>query len=446
VTARSPGTFLVEIEEALGPGLDYGHDPDRGVVVTGAREGSLWLGVDRGFVVDSDDGRGHAVAVLVALPSSSFRGARIEVELVGGLEDARPLLVARLPGASVPIEPVLRAAGRADGEARWIDARRATEIATGARRAFRERRGRGRITGGRAWLPPDGLPRSMASRAIYSVAERALDRLPPRYLRGLEGALDPDERLHYSIRRPWRVDAGLLSRARGTERRSGLLLLTDREILWLVDHSDPDSYLSDWGVDVELLPVERLTGVQVEAGRRTARLAFVAGRARLAVSLPAELERDVLELAALAERFLPAVSTRRLSRTYETERITFVEETAARFGQLEAARALMAAADREAGTEPGGLLAFLYSPRREGQRHALGLWLSGDEVGLLGPQPVRLGLGDLAGVRMALSPLSARLTIRSAVATIAFPYPGPLAVHGAVFLRTLRRAWANAAR
>ena len=57
--------ILVEVEEALGPGLDNERDLVRGgVLVRGARGGGLWLGADRGFLVESDDGHGRAFDAL----------------------------------------------------------------------------------------------------------------------------------------------------------------------------------------------------------------------------------------------------------------------------------------------------------------------------------------------------------------------------------------------
>jgi hypothetical protein len=435
-------TVLVQVEEALGPGLDYREDLDRGgVAISGSRRGALWLGVDRAFLVDSDDGRGRALPVLVALPSSSFVGARIDAELAGGYaESSGSVLVARLPGAELPVDPILRAAGGVGPEARWLDAHQARDRAGAARRAFRERRSRGRITGGLAWRPPEGIPDG-ALQGFYSHAERSLDRLPPRFLRGLEGMLDPDERLHYSIQRPWLKDPSLEERVRRHDRRSGLLLLTDREVLWLVDHANPDSYLSDWGVDVELLPVEQLMGVRVQDDADALQLAFDTPGGRHTVAIPLELESDVRIFEALAARFVPDRNGRRLRRTYELKPVEFEEETADRFHQLPEARAFQAEARRDAGE----LLAFLYSPRREGQRECLGLWLSRSEVGLLGPRGQRLGVGDLTSASIALSPLTARIRLRAGNRILSFPYPGPLAVHGAAFLRLLRRAWANAA-
>jgi len=311
LTPKAPALHLVlvEVEEALGPGLDYARDAERvGILVSGSRSGGLWLGADRGFLVDSDDGHGRVVPVLVVLPASSFVGARIDAELVGAFSDLSGLvLVARLPGASLPINAALKTVGRISPDAVWIDARHASERASTARRAFRERRGRGRIVGGLAWRPPEGLSHELLrAGGVYSQAERSLDRLPQRFLRGLEGMLDPDERLHYSIERPWRSDAGILTRVRGgRDQRSGLLLLTDRQILWFIDHSNPNSYLFDWGVDLDMVPVEQLTGVRVEDGHDALRLVLQTPGGRHHVALPVEMEADVRVFESLASSFLP---------------------------------------------------------------------------------------------------------------------------------------------
>ncbi|MGH2467154.1 MAG: hypothetical protein ACRDGL_05440, partial [Candidatus Limnocylindrales bacterium] len=77
---------LLEVEEALGPGveLEPAGPGGGGLVVRRTRRGAVWLGVDRAVLVDSDDGRGRAVAVLVAVPASTFSGCRIEGHLWGG--------------------------------------------------------------------------------------------------------------------------------------------------------------------------------------------------------------------------------------------------------------------------------------------------------------------------------------------------------------------------
>jgi hypothetical protein len=177
----------------------------------------------------------------------------------------------------------------------------------------------------------------------------------------------------------------------------------------------------------------------VEDGRDALRLVLQTPAGRHHVALPVEMEADVRAFESLASSFLPERNQRRMRRIYTTEAVDFVEETAERFHQLDDARALQEAARREA----GDLLAFVYSPRREGQAHALGLWLSPSEVGVIGPKPDRLAIGELRSVGVVLSPLVARISLRGTQRTLTFTYPAPLATHGAKLVRLLRRLWAN---
>ena len=188
-----------------------------------------------------------------------------------------------------------------------------------------------------------------------------------------------------------------------------------------------------------MVPVEQLTGVRVEDGRDALRLVLQTPGGRHRVALPVEMEADVRAFEALASSFLPERNHGRMRRIYTTEAIDFVEESAVRFHQLDEARTLQEAARREAGE----LLAFVYSPRREGQARALGLWLSPSMVGVVGPKPERLAIGELRSVGVVLSPLIARVTLRGTERTLTFTYPAPLAAHGARLVRLLRRLWAN---
>jgi hypothetical protein len=97
---------LIEIDEPMGPGVDFEPNVDGiGATACRARVRGPWLGLDRGHLVEADDGSGRQVPVLIALPASTFVGCRIEGELVGGLAaPAGTVLVARITGAAVPIE------------------------------------------------------------------------------------------------------------------------------------------------------------------------------------------------------------------------------------------------------------------------------------------------------------------------------------------------------
>jgi hypothetical protein len=111
-------------------------------------------------------------------------------------------------------------------------------------------------------------------------------------------------------------------------------------------------------------------------------------------------------------------------------------ESAARFGQESDARTLLEAVGNGA-----DLLAFLFSPRRSGQRRPAAMALAPTRVDLVsstGGQ--RVELAAVSAVRLTLSPLVGRLSFGQRVG---LSYPAPLADQGAAFVRLARRALAD---
>ncbi len=434
-------TVLVEVEQPLGPGLDFERDVHGQLLARRARAGGPWFGVDRAALVESDDGSGRALPVLVAVPVSTHVGARIEASLVGGWQDgARATLVAAVAEVSVPVRPVLAAVARVGPGAIWIEADEAERIARAAQLRHRQRRSHARIVGGRAWDAPAGAPIELARFTTpHSAAEYRLSRLPPRFVRGLQDLLDDEERLLYSIERPAIVEAGLIDRIRGLDRRAALLALTDRQLLWVVDHAQPDQYLSDWGVDVELIPVERLLGTEMGAVDGQLELVVVTPVGQRRHRLPAELRPEIEVLRALAARFAPVPGSSRPRRFYPLERIPFDEEAAARFGEAQQARELLAdvLADPE-------VLAVAYNPRRPGVAEPAALCVRRDAIELLDRRrKVRVELADVAALSITLSPLIARVAVIGSGPRIEVSFPGPFADRVAALLRLARRALAN---
>ncbi len=234
-------SFQVEVEQALGPGVDFERDAHGQLLGRHARPGRLWFGFDRAALVDSDDGLGRLVAVLVAVPASTYAGCRLEIELAGGWQTpSGPILVGRVAGTPLPPPLSARIAASVD-EGTWLDTEAAERVASHARHRFRERRSHARISGGRAWYAIGVLPPEVARFATpHSAAEYSLAKLPPRFVRGLEHILDADERILYWVERPMAGDLGVVERLRRqVERRAALLVLTDRQLLWLVDHAKP---------------------------------------------------------------------------------------------------------------------------------------------------------------------------------------------------------------
>lgn len=441
VPPREPSVVRVEVEQALGPGVEFEREHGTGLVGRRPRAAGAWFGFDRAALVESDDGSGRRVPVLVALPASTFAGARLEIELTGGWSSrAGCILVGRLPGSSTPNPALARIAAGVDGAATWLD-REAAELE--ARRAYqrdRERRSHARIREGRAWDPAGALPPEIARFATpHSAAEYRLARLPPRYLRGLEGLLDDDERMLYWVDRPALADVGIVQRLRGAlDRRAALLALTDRQLLWIVDHAPPDRYLSDWGVDVELVPIERVVGAACTLRGASVELTVATPAGSRSYALPAEHEREAGVMRDLIARFTPDRAGAVPRRRYPLAAMPFDPEPAGRFGQASDATRLLGAVRDEA--DP---LAFLYSPRRAGQRRAAAIALTPTTIELVGVVGERrLELAAVAAVSLTLSPLVGRLSFGSRVA---LSYPAPLAEQGAGLVRLTRRALANLA-
>lgn len=428
---------VVEVEQALGPGVDFEREPYGGLIGRRVRRGSMWLGFDRAALVDSDDGSGRRLAVLVALPSSTYAGCRLEVELAGGWQTTdSSILVGSLAGYPIPAPPLARVAANLN-DGTWIDVPAAERIARQARQRDRERQSHARIRGGRAWHAIGTVPPELARFSTpHSAAEYRLAKTPPRFVRGLEGLLDDDERLLYWVERPAITDVGLLRRLRGgLDCRAALLALTDRQLLWIVDHAQPDQYLSDWGVEVELVPVERVVAVGCEQRAGVVKLTVTTPAGPRGFGLPLELTDEVRLMRDLISRFTPSSASDLPRRSYALEPIPFDSEAASRFGQEADARAMY---DTAAGT--CGVLGFLFSPARPGQRSPAALVLRPAAAELLGADRARrVALAEVTFITVTLSPLVGRIALGP---DLEITYPAPMMDRGAAFVRLARRALA----
>lgn len=426
----------LRIEEPGGPGLDLQCEPARGLVVTGVR-GGAWRGFDLAVVADTDTGDGRALPAVVALPHSAPPGAMLHAELAGGyVEDDRAVVVATLPGHPLPMQAMVRVAARVGPDARPLDAAAAERVVTRAHHRFRRRRAEGRRIDQPAWLPL-GIGTGSLVGAAHSGAELTLAKLPPRFVRGLRDLLDADERILAAVERPPEPGAGL-ALWRRRERRAGLLVLTDRQLAWLVDHLPPNRYLVDWGVDATLVPLEALTSASVTGSGLEVRVRS----ADLHIGLPPETRHELAALVTRLDAFVPTVAGTALRRRYPLEPVTFPVEDLQPYLQVEEAAARLARLTVAAGRP---VLACFYAPRRERVRRAVALALT-EEALLVDDERGgrRLAVGALRSIELALSPLIGRLGIDTGTQRTDVSYPAPLSVAATAFLRQLRRAWANA--
>jgi hypothetical protein len=437
----------VTIEEATGPGLELAVDRSRpGPVLIGSRGGGTFLGFDRGAVHETDGGDGTPLAAVVALPSSAAAGCWLEARVCGVMTDgaSRAVLVTALPGHPVPIEPIIRVAAHMPaGELRGVE--EAMTVVRRARERFRRRRAAGRGPLRPAWLPIDLETRATAGGSIASSAERGLRHLPPRFVRGLSGLLDADERILASVERPPDTSGGILAWRRARDRRAALLVLTDRQILWLVDHVAPSRYLLDWGVDAELLPLERLVDLSIRFGDRPAAatgLGLRTDAGETIFALAAELEPEARAFALLLSRFLPGEAQGVVRRRYPIEPRPFDPEPASRFGQGDEAARRVASLGAHGSAEP---IAAFFAPRRERVKRSIAVILTPNELlAESGGEVTQLSLPAVRLLGVALSPLAGRVELHGGGGPLRFTYPSPLSGAATDFVRTCRRAWANA--
>ncbi len=438
----------VTIEEAAGPGLELAVDRSRpGPVLTGARSGGTFLGFDRAAVHETDGGDGTPLAAVVALPSSASAGCWLEARVCGVMTDgaSRAVLVTALRGHPLPVEPIIRVAARMPG-GELLGFEEAMVVVRRANERFRRRRAAGRRPLRPAWLPIDLETRAVTGASIASSAERGLSHLPPRFVRGLVDLLDADERILASIERPPDTSGGILAWRRAGDRRAALLVLTDRQVLWLVDHVPPSRYLLDWGVDAELLPLERLVDLRIRFGERPAAptgLGLRTDAGETIFALPADLEQEARAFALLLARFLPGDGAGVVRRRYPIEPRPFDPEPASRFRQGDEAARRVAALGTRGSAEP---IAAFFAPRRDRVKRSVAVVLTPEELlAEAGGEVVQLPLPALRLMGVALSPLVGRVELHgSGGRPLRFTYPSPLSEAATAFARTCRRAWANA--
>ena len=208
---------LLEIDEPMGPGVDFEPNVD-GIGSTARRARLLgpWLGLDRGHLVDADDGSGGEVPVLSRCPPrrSWAAGSRVSSwEAWPSRADA-----CSWPGSAAPRSP----SSRSSGPLRVASRRRAPRSAPRMPRATPS--------------VPDASTASAGRRSAWSVAGHGCPTVPRRRPGALlhaplpvgvlacpsaaplrartRGAAGPGRRNLHWIERPAQVDAGLVDRVR----------------------------------------------------------------------------------------------------------------------------------------------------------------------------------------------------------------------------------------
>lgn len=424
----------VEIEEPRGAGLDIGWEPGRGLVVTGARGQRSWLGFDRGAVAETDAGEGDRLAAVVTLGHSAAAGVWVRATVAGVLaDDGRIVVVARGPGGSMPTPEIARVAAGTGRDARWIPAADANRPVRQARECYRRRRAAMRVTDQPAWLPR-GIGTGESQAGFYSLSESGLATLPPRFVRGLRDLLDDDERILGWGERP-ASSRPALAIWRRPAHKAGLLLVSDRQLVWMVDHVPPDRYLTEWGVDVQVVPIEAIRSAKAVDGALAVGLA--GGELTFGAGTPTA---DVDALRAIIKRFAAVGSA--LRRRYPIPPVALDAASLAVYRQADEAAARV---KRLEATAEHMTLAAFYAPRREGVRRATAFVLTENAVYVDDERSCRpIALGSMRELAIDLSPLRGRIAVGDDSAPASASFPWPLGEQAASFVRHARRAWANA--
>ncbi len=240
----------------------------------------------------------------------------------------------------------------------WMEASEAARLARQARTMWRQRQRQAQTTSSSgprehlrfgkreaepeyrvAWRAIEGVtPQRIREQGLgaYAEAEHLLRFVPQRFQQYLGELLFDDERVLCFIERPrLRVSRGLLG-VGARYLHEGLLLCTDRQVLWLHDVAAPDEAMVPWGYVARSCPVERLAGMQfVPAGQGNQALGLTAspwvrlviqsaaaqGAATLVLEFPQTMLSALQQAVTLLEGFLPrppgslqAVSDRRVRR------------------------------------------------------------------------------------------------------------------------------------
>jgi hypothetical protein len=273
---------------------------------------------------DADDNPFQALlfTALPTLPGCIVRG-RVEGALEGRtVEGARHALVLSAVGhgdafsghtpASQVLETAVALLGwRPSTQVRWLEKDAALALLWEGRQRLLADRARQRPARyGAAWkAQPGEHPRdSSVYTEPHTWAERMVGSLPFRFQRYVQDELLEEERILFFVERPpfrppgarW----GVLRRQRLSE---GLLIVTDRQLLFMEDALPPDITMVDWGYIARTTAVERIQGAELRAEPDRAvlhvRVQAESGSEHFSVPFPPECKEPLAEVELLLQSF-----------------------------------------------------------------------------------------------------------------------------------------------
>ena len=330
-------TVNVRIEEPGGPFNTYTYDQQRGTLRLAGVHHRPPSGVERGAVLNTLGEEDGPLEALIVVASPTSKGCIVETRVVGGVAvstpEAEKLYLVGVPvvgsvraevrGADELLAAQCQAIGDAaasehrQGPLRWISFAEAEAVLREATKAYWENKAKtSGVRYAAAWKaqPLSGRWASGDEAEPHTWAEYLVPSLPFRFQGYVEELLLPDERLLFFVQRPPFVPGGAWGLLRRQKLRQGLLVITDRQVMVMLDSLPPDSTMVAWGYIAKASAVERLTGAWLDSRDSTCEIGFAldaaGGAERYTMTFPAEHAEALQEAVSLLEGFArPPTST-----------------------------------------------------------------------------------------------------------------------------------------
>jgi inorganic pyrophosphatase len=340
-------TVNVRIEEPGGTFNMYTYDHQRGALRLAGVHHRPFSRVERGTVLNTLTEDGGPLEVLIPAASPTSKGCIVEARVIGGVQvstlEAQGLYLVGVPAVD-PAQADVHDAGElseAERQAidnaatfglqrvflRWIPYADAEAVAKEATKAYWQNKAEAesRVRYVAAWKaqPLSGRWASDDEAEPHTWAEYLVPSLPFRFQKYVEELLLPDERILFFVERPSFVPGGAWGLLRRQKLRQGLLVITDRQVMAMLDSLPPDSTMVDWGYIAKASAVERLTGAWVDSRDSTCEIGFAfdsaGGVERYTMTFPGEHREALQEAVTLLEGFTGAPASTAARRLYDAE-------------------------------------------------------------------------------------------------------------------------------
>jgi hypothetical protein len=250
--------------------------------------------------------RGHVEGALEGRTVEGVRRALVLSQSDTGDALSRQTLASQVLPAAVAL-----LGWRPSTQVRWLEKDAALALLWEGRERLLADRARQRAPRhGAAWkAQPGERPRDgSVYTEPHTWAERMVASLPSRFQRYVQDELLDEERILFFVERPpfrppgtrW----GVLRRQRLSE---GLLIVTDRQLLFMEDALPPDITMVDWGYIARMTAVERIQGAELRGEPDRAvlhvRVQAQSGSEHFSVPFPPECKDPLAEVELLLWSF-----------------------------------------------------------------------------------------------------------------------------------------------